>query len=289
MWDDVRIGGSMNFMREPDHRILPNSEMKEEELAVATAFVDELMALGVLREPLTSTGEPMDIANAPLFTVPKPGQPGQYRCIADMLKGGQNEVVASDPVVLCRAPHILDEMYYGGWSAVFDLSKYFYNYNTREEDRPYLGMIHPTTHAILAYYGLPMGAGNSPVSLAVVARLSSVWCEKPARFSKALLLLTAGGPDSFLNMMAMTHERGLATPLPTNKVWPSVCTYLLMTSSSTPPQNVSATKPSCFSWTWLIDLVSFAILQNALLSVRPLPSSVSSLTQRATLPSKSAP
>lgn len=41
-------------------------------------------------------------------------------------------------------------------------SKYFYNYPTRAEDRPYLGLIHPITEAMLTYYGLPMGGGNSP-------------------------------------------------------------------------------------------------------------------------------
>ena len=162
-WDEIRDGGSMNFLKEPKHQIKPNAPMSDEELAVAGEFVDELIALGVLREPTDDSGMPMDIVtNAPLFTVPKPGQPGQYRCIADMLKGGQNDVVGNDPVILPRAPHILDEMYHGGYSSVFDFSKYFYNFPTRQEDRPYLGLLHPVTEQILAYYGLPMGAGNSP-------------------------------------------------------------------------------------------------------------------------------
>jgi hypothetical protein len=162
-WDDIRLGGSMNFLSEPKHQLTPNSPMNAEELQVAGEFVDELVALGVLREPIDSAGHPVDVVtNAPLFTVPKPGQPGQYRCIADMLKGGQNEAVGSDPVVLPRASHIVDEMYHGGYSAVYDFSKYFYNFPTREEDRPYLGLLHPVTAAMLAYYGLPMGGGNSP-------------------------------------------------------------------------------------------------------------------------------
>jgi hypothetical protein len=162
-WDDVRLGGSMNFLTEPRHQILPNAPMNAEELKVAEEFVDELVALGVLRPPTDPDGSPFDVVtNAPLFTVPKPGQPGQYRCIADMLKGGQNESVGSDPVVLPRASHIIDEMYHGGYSAVYDFSKYFYNYPTRAEDRPYLGLLHPVTEEMLAYYGLPMGGGNSP-------------------------------------------------------------------------------------------------------------------------------
>jgi hypothetical protein len=162
-WDDVRLGGSMNFLTEPKHQIQPNNPMNAEELVVAAEFVNELMALGVLRPPKDKGGQPIDVVtNAPLFTVPKPGQPGQYRCIADMLKGGQNEAVGSDPVVLCRAGHIIDQMYHGGWSAVYDFSKYFYNYGTRAEDRPYLGLLHPVTEEMLTYYGLPMGGGNSP-------------------------------------------------------------------------------------------------------------------------------
>ena len=116
-WDEIRDGGSMNFLKEPKHQITPNAPMSEDELAVAGEFVDELIALGVLREPIDDSGVPIDIVtNAPLFTVPKPGQPGQYRCIADMLKGGQNDVVGNDPVILPRAPHILDEMYHGGFA-----------------------------------------------------------------------------------------------------------------------------------------------------------------------------
>lgn len=154
----------MNFLAEPIHQLQPNAKMNAEEQVVAEEFVDELVALGVLGPPDTlSDGSLMDVVtNAPLFTVPKPGQPGQYRCIADMLKGGQNSVVGSDPVFLPRASHIIMEMCYGGYSAVFDFSKYFYNFPTSQEDRPYLGLIHPRTEEILAYYGLPMGSGNSP-------------------------------------------------------------------------------------------------------------------------------
>ena len=162
-WEDIRLGGSMNFLTEPKHQIIPNSPMNADELKVAEEFVDELIALGVLRPALDESGRPVDVVtNAPLFTVPKPGQPGQYRCIADMLKGGQNESVGSDPVVLPRASHIIDEMYHGGYSAVYDFSKYFYNFPTRAEDRPFLGCLHPVTSEMLAYYGLPMGGGNSP-------------------------------------------------------------------------------------------------------------------------------
>jgi hypothetical protein len=93
-WDDVRLGGSMNFLSEPKHQITPNSPMNAEELQVAGEFVDKLVALdGVLREPTDKNGMPVDVVtNAPLFTVPKPGQPGQYRCITDMLKGQGDDI-----------------------------------------------------------------------------------------------------------------------------------------------------------------------------------------------------
>ena len=55
-------------------------------------------------------------------------------------------------------------MYSGGYSAVVDLSKYFHNYPTHREDRPYLGLIHPITSILYAYYGLPMGSANSPAT-----------------------------------------------------------------------------------------------------------------------------
>ena len=58
--------------------------MDESGLAAAAAFVDELLDLGVIR----SIKEGMKIvANAPLFVVPKDGQPREWRIIADMKKG----------------------------------------------------------------------------------------------------------------------------------------------------------------------------------------------------------
>ena len=46
--------------------------MDEEQLRVVTEFVDELLSLGVLR--------PYEIlSNAPMFIVPKEGQPGQCK------------------------------------------------------------------------------------------------------------------------------------------------------------------------------------------------------------------
>jgi hypothetical protein len=156
----------MHFLVTPPSGIHDNAVMDAEQLEMAAAFVDELVSLGVLRLP------PSDrevLLTAPLFAVPKPHQPGQWRIIVDMLRGGQNDCVGSDPVVLPRANHMLDQRYEGGYSAVVDLSKYFYNFLTHEDDRPYLGTLHPRTQQLLEYWGLPMGAGNSP---AIACRLS---------------------------------------------------------------------------------------------------------------------
>ena len=121
-------------------------------------FVEELIGLGTLA-PLKDEEVK---ATAPLFCIPKEGQPGQWRVIADMLRGGQNSAIGNDPVFLPRLLHILGEIYQGRWSAVVDASKFFYQFSTHPDDRPYLGIKHPKTGQLLAYYGLPMGAGNSP-------------------------------------------------------------------------------------------------------------------------------
>ncbi len=157
-WEGLRQGSAMNFLTKPRETIHENSSMDPDQLKVAGEFVDELISLGTLA-PLT-TGEVL--ATAPLFCIPKEGQPGQWRVIADMLRGGQNGCIGNDPVFLPRALHIQGEMYEGGYSAVVDASKFFYQFSTHPEDRPYLGIKHPITGDLYAYYGLPMGSGNSP-------------------------------------------------------------------------------------------------------------------------------
>jgi hypothetical protein len=59
--------------------------------------------------------------------------------------------------------HILDQMYTSGYSAFIDASKCFYQFPTHPYDRPYLGLPHhPLTKENYEYWGLPMGAANSP-------------------------------------------------------------------------------------------------------------------------------
>jgi hypothetical protein len=166
-WEGLRLGSSMNFLLDPEGCIHLNAKMTDEQKRVAGAFIDELVKLGALEEP------PLDdpiITTSPLFCVPKPYQPGEWRVIANCREGGQNEVVGSDPVILPRMNHILSQMYAGGWTAVVDASKMFYQFDTHPEERKFLGLTHPITGKRYRYKGLPMGAGNSP---AIAGRYSA--------------------------------------------------------------------------------------------------------------------
>lgn len=103
------------------------------------------------------------VANGPLFCLPKPGQPGQWGVLSDMRRGSQNAAIAPDPTVFPKTGVILDQLYSGGYSAVVDASKFFYQFKTAPEDRKFLGLIHPRhedKHYL--YAGFPMGAGSSP-------------------------------------------------------------------------------------------------------------------------------
>jgi hypothetical protein len=151
------VGSSMRFLIDPGEELVPNPPLTPEQLEVVCLFVDELQALGVIR-PAT---RPLRRV-CPLFVVPKPGQPGQWRCIADMKRGGQNGCCGLDPIFLPSSRDILPSLYDGGWSAIADASKYFHNFITLPEERHLIGIIHPRTHEHLWYVGLPMGSVNSP-------------------------------------------------------------------------------------------------------------------------------
>jgi hypothetical protein len=45
---------------------------------------------------------------------------------------------------------------------VVDASKFFYQFTTHPDDRPFLGLHHPITGIMYAYGGLHMGARSSP-------------------------------------------------------------------------------------------------------------------------------
>ena len=158
-WEELRNGASMNFMETPSPGLIPNQELKGEALTTAIKFTDELIDLKVLRK---STAQDRVVNNFPLFLVPKPGQPGEYRCIADGKAGRQNDVCVGDPCQMTSPDHILPHLYTGGWSGIVDASKFFHMFKTRKDEQCYLGLIHPNTHEMYIYDTLPMGTRNSP-------------------------------------------------------------------------------------------------------------------------------
>lgn len=160
-WDALREGSRMNFLRPPDSVITPNSPMDDEQLQVAGAFVDELVDMKIIRPP--PPGRPT-LATTPLFLVIKAHivSIGLWRVIADCKAGGQNSAVGIDPMILNRPRHILEQMYTGGYSAVTDASKFFYQFQTHPDDREFLGVVHPLTQEMFEWWGLPMGGGNCP-------------------------------------------------------------------------------------------------------------------------------
>ena len=96
-WEELRNGCAMNFLAEPRTGITENAPMTEEQVEIAAEFIDELWHIGVFG--LIPDDCEMK-ANAPLFAVSKAGQPGQWRIIADMKSGGQNEFIGKDPTHL---------------------------------------------------------------------------------------------------------------------------------------------------------------------------------------------
>jgi hypothetical protein len=157
-WDELRGGCSMNFLWEPVHLIQPNADMTSEQFTIAEEFIVKLVGLGILLE----VDKDYIKANAPTFRLPKPGQPGQWRVLADKKKGRQNEAIGADPTVFSKTMYILDQMYHGGYTCVIDASKYFYNFSTAPSERCYLGVISSKMGKSYVYAGLSMGAGNSP-------------------------------------------------------------------------------------------------------------------------------
>lgn len=171
-WEALRTGCSMNFLRTPSCQILPNSEMDTDQQAIALEFFDELVQLGALER--APAHDPI-VSNAPLFCIPKSGQPGQWRVLANMKEGLQNDAIGNEPVWLPRVSTILPHLYTGGWSATVDASKFFYQFPTVISERKFLGCVHPTTGDHYRYRGLPMGAGNSP---AIAGRMGTTLLRK---------------------------------------------------------------------------------------------------------------
>ena len=155
--EEVQLGSSLCFLMDPGKELVDNADLDDAQLEVVEQFLAELISLGAL----VASTRPLKRV-CPLFCVPKPGQPGEWRVIADMLRGGQNDFCASEPIYLPQHQDILPHMYAGGWTAIADMSKYFHNYLTLMAERDLIGVIHPITGQHLWWKGLPMGACNSP-------------------------------------------------------------------------------------------------------------------------------
>ena len=159
-WDSLRLGTSMNFLRSPKPGFIPNQEMDAIQLGLAVDFVEDLIRLGVVKR--ASDHGIVVLNNFPLFLVPKLGQPGQYRCIADGKRGGQNDCCVPDPCIMTSPDHIIPSLYRNGWSVVLDMSKYFHTFVNCHDELPYLGLLYPGTNEPFVYDRLAMGTCNSP-------------------------------------------------------------------------------------------------------------------------------
>jgi hypothetical protein len=80
-----------------------------------------------------------------------------------MKKGHQKKSCAADPVHMMCPEYILPRMYPGDFSSVIDASKFFHMFITVDEERRFMGTIHPDTGDNYWYTRLPMGSSNSPV------------------------------------------------------------------------------------------------------------------------------
>jgi hypothetical protein len=138
----------MNFMETPVTVLEENGKMTESQLIIEVAFVTELISLGVLA--LVPYGVlPMNVF--PLFLVAKPGQPYQWRCIADMKKGHQHQSCAAYAVHMTCPEDILPRVYPGGVSSVIDESKFFHLFLTVDEECNFMGLIHPSIGSLLVH------------------------------------------------------------------------------------------------------------------------------------------
>jgi hypothetical protein len=118
----------MNFLTDPTTHLAPNGAMTDEQLSIAIEFVEELIKLGVLeRNP---DDDPIR-AICPLFVLAKAGA-----------------YVGSDPVVLPSTDYVLRQMDSGGWSAVLDASKFFFQFRTVVTERKSLGLVHLGTGVV---------------------------------------------------------------------------------------------------------------------------------------------
>jgi hypothetical protein len=76
--------------------------MDEEQIVIAEAFLNELVSLGTL----VQVADDKIVANGPLFCLPKAGQPGPWRILSDMRRGGQNEAYGLPKIELNLGPDV---------------------------------------------------------------------------------------------------------------------------------------------------------------------------------------
>eukprot|EP00957_Ditylum_brightwellii_P074152 5634921-Ditylum_brightwellii.AAC.1 len=91
-WSDLLYSIPGNFMTYLSEKLTPNPPMTKEQWKVAAAFVDELVDIGAVQSILEGSKL---YANGLLKVIPKPGQPGKWRVLSDMQKGGQNNHITS--------------------------------------------------------------------------------------------------------------------------------------------------------------------------------------------------
>ena len=127
---------------------------------MAYKFVEELIALGVYeRVPPGS----VILNNCPLFLVPKPGQPGQWRCIANMKDGGQNEVCVGRPRPPLPTPRYPPSPLPGRSSPPSSMPPSSSTCSPHgRTSGSIMGLIHPTTGEHWWHTRFPMGSTNSP-------------------------------------------------------------------------------------------------------------------------------
>ena len=174
-WHQLLNGFSMNFLKTPSPYVPETKVLDDSQVSTINQFMAELISLGTLiPRPRLSVH-----TIAPMFCLPKHGQPGEWRIIADFRVGGQNECMAKDPVYLQRLQHILPLLYVNGYSAIIDASKFFYQFSSCPEEYTYMGAMHPVTRDTYVYTGLPMGLANSP---ALAGRMGNafIWSLKQA-------------------------------------------------------------------------------------------------------------
>lgn len=145
---------------------------------------------------------------------------------------------------LCCISHIFDEMYHSSCSAVFDFSKYFYNFPTSADNRPYLGLVQPchwkTVGVLQPTYGewklLAIACQSGVAFLLLITNLTAYfkvkcWRTVGGLASKQLASTNLKGLlfHSYQCLKACGQEVGLCwwLPLPCNNLEPSSASKVL--------------------------------------------------------------